>query len=350
MNTWKTRLRTFYSYLSALYLILFISCAKIETLGLQEHQFNAKLSRIVWLQVPGLLEEHLAMIRFHHSLEGGRTSIENSTCLGKIWNYNNSELRPSAEKGFMSQLIGTKNVQDICQNFDRGVLWNIIPGKNVRTVVLERATAENESLAASLNCENGAKLSKNTTFLTMGKAPKEGANFFHFQEPLKFEGGKRYYDKSCQKGNCYSGPLVNSKALWPGTNKNFDFLLIIIRDFSFINALNAKKITDAREILMEIERTYRYFSAQAGERDDTLLLLSTSSGRNLELPLSGKEWQDFERLGKNVIFKRASLMSPVFALGAHSENFCGIYEEHDIFKRILWSTEEKKFFFRNFSF
>jgi hypothetical protein len=63
----------------------------------------------------------------------------------------------------------------------------------------------------------------------------------------------------------------------------------------------------------------------------------------LEFPLQGKEWAEFEKTGKNVIYKNTSLMSPVLARGPMAENFCGIFDEAEMLKRTIYKPEAKKF-------
>ena len=53
------------------------------------------------------------------------------------------------------------------------------------------------------------------------------------------------------------------------------------------------------------------------------------------MPKKGKEWFEFERKGKHVVFRNASLLSPVLAKGAGAENFCGVFEEYEMVKRIF---------------
>jgi hypothetical protein len=36
-------------------------------------------------------------------------------------------------------------------------------------------------------------------------------------------------------------------------------------------------------------------------------------------------------------------MSPVLAVGAMSENFCGIFDESEMLKRVIYKPEEKVF-------
>ncbi|MBF0208252.1 MAG: hypothetical protein HQK53_15345 [Oligoflexia bacterium] len=64
---------------------------------------------------------------------------------------------------------------------------------------------------------------------------------------------------------------------------------------------------------------------QKDVKGKTLLLLTTSSPTGMDFPNSGKA----------VLYRKPLLMGSVLATGARTENSCGIYEEAEIFKRIL---------------
>ena len=78
-------------------------------------------------------------------------------------------------------------------------------------------------------------------------------------------------------------------------------------------------------------------------RKDVLVVITGAESLNIEFPKEGKEWADFERMGKNVIYKNSSLMAPVLATGPMSENFCGLFDESEMLKRILYRPERKQF-------
>ena len=73
-----------------------------------------------------------------------------------------------------------------------------------------------------------------------------------------------------------------------------------------------------------------------------LIIFSGSGSKNFEFPGPGRSWFDYEKSGKNIIYKKDSLMSPIIATGASSENFCGIYHEAGVFKRLLLAMGFKK--------
>lgn len=172
---------------------------------------------------------------------------------------------------------------------------------------------------------------------------------FHVQEKNSFRSGHIYYDKSCQQqlGNekngmspneCYTGLARNVEYLFNDFVKDRDRIFFLIRDFSYLNALKRHDIESAREILMEIEKVHQNllsYLSRPETKGKMLLLITSAAPYSFEFPDSGKEWVQFEKSGDAVFYRKSSLMSPVLAIGARAENFCGIYEEAEIFKRIV---------------
>jgi hypothetical protein len=108
-----------------------------------------------------------------------------------------------------------------------------------------------------------------------------------------------------------------------------------------MKALKNKDISYAKEVLLEIERIVDWVKNQ--KRNDILLIITGAESLNIEFPKEGKEWAEFERSGKNIIFKESSLMSPVLASGPMAENFCGLFDESEMLKRVIYRPERKQF-------
>jgi hypothetical protein len=73
------------------------------------------------------------------------------------------------------------------------------------------------------------------------------------------------------------------------------------------------------------------------------VIITGAEGLELDFPKEGKDWSEFERLGKNINIKNPTLLSSVFAKGPMAENFCGLFDESEIIKRILYKPMGKKF-------
>jgi hypothetical protein len=116
--------------------------------------------------------------------------------------------------------------------------------------------------------------------------------------------------------------------------------MMIIRDFSYLNSLERKDFPRAKEILNDLERTYRE-ALRLTESSDYLVLLSTGDSRFIDMPDKGKRWFEFEKFNKNISIKRTKLTNLVLASGARAENFCGMYEDSQIFERILSGPKQQ---------
>lgn len=319
------------------------SCSKVETIGLKSHKFNNKPKRIVWIQVAGLTEEHFALTKFMRTSAEEKVSFEKSSCMGKAWNYNLYELRPSATNGFLSQMYGTKNITGKCSDYENTPVWSYFKNIGFKVSVLENGVSDKQSLLNSWKCESEKNITpKSISLWKMTGTSNSKAKRFHFQEEMDFNDGEVLYDRSCKAGICYASLYNNSIELYKNLLKKSVRSMLVIRDFSLESAIKRKDIEGLRDRVRGLEKLYSYFLNEVEKNRDTLVVLSGSGGRNIELPRRGKQWERFDQKGSFVIYKRNSLMSPVLTIGAGSENFCGLYDESEIFKRFLWSPEERK--------
>jgi hypothetical protein len=78
-------------------------------------------------------------------------------------------------------------------------------------------------------------------------------------------------------------------------------------------------------------------------RKDILILITGAESLEIDFPKEGQEWSEYEQTGKNINTRNTSLLSSVFAKGPMSENFCGIFDETELLKRIMYKPEGKKF-------
>lgn len=323
--------------------LLFISCARVQTLNLKEHKYSERPDHIVWIQVPGLSEEQLALIKLNNS-EVGKLELEKMDCTGKSWAYNLYELRPSTNKSFIAQINGTKNIKNTCEDYSGQNAWGLLKELGYSVGILEVGANKNESLLAALDCKENTLINeKEISFYSMTEG--KGKKTFHYQDSaeaskLRTQPGI-YYDKSCSGNFCYSSLFNNTKTLWGQFHRERSRSAFVIRDFNLQKALVARDLSQIKEALVELNRLIAEFNE--ANREDLLVLVTSAESMPIEMPAQGKEWTDFVKNGKNVLYKKTSLMAPVFAQGAMSENFCGMYEESEILKRLLYKPEEKVF-------
>ncbi len=321
-------------------------CARVQTLNLEPHNYSERPEKIVWFQIAGLSEDHIPLLKFNVADTGFQTSFEQVSCLGKVWNYNLYNLRPEAHHSFISQMTGSKNIKASCADFSLNSVWGILGELSYSASILEAGADEKQSLAASLRCEQNKFLDISKVRLwKMGQTTQIDKKSFHYQDPptalAETMNPGVYYDRSCQKGICFSTLSNNFKTLWSLVNKEVSKKIFIVRDFNFQTALIKRDINLAKESLQEIDRMIGLVRKESGGK--ILIIISGAESLQLEFPSQGKEWSEFEKNGKNVVFKKSALMSPVFAVGPMSENFCGIFDESEMLKRIIHKPERKKF-------
>jgi hypothetical protein len=302
---------------------------------MERHTFDTDPQTVVWFQIAGLAEEHLALLRYSYQEASRKTSFETYSCGGKLWNYNLYNIRPSSTESFNSQMLGVANIKGNCEDLNHKPIWSDFQEKGHDVVFFEIGAHKDQGLRKFLGCENFKKYYHKTTILEMVEKPKASEDLFHFQDKKKFSAGKIYYDKSCRGNGCYSSILNNADMVLTEIqrrNKPFNFL--IVRDFSFERALAQNKIGKAREILLELDSLHFNIKKVMLNKDkETLVLVTSTAARPIEFPNQGKQWKSYEKAGKNIIYKKPSLISSAWAWGSRAENFCGFYEESQIFSR-----------------
>lgn len=333
-------------FLLPLLTVSLISCARVQTLNLQPHPYSERPKHIVWIQIAGFTEGHLPLLRFNVTDAAYKTNMEQVDCVGKMWNYNLYQLRPESALSFTSQMTGSKNIKGACEDYEAKSSMNYLDKIGYEVAFLESGADVNQSLEKSLGCSNNntVDLSKMRLY-KMGVESASAAKTFHYQDsPEQVSESMNpglYLDRSCQKGICYSSLSNNFKTLWSRLTKDRLKTFFIVRDFNFQKALKKKDLTLAKETLLELDRIVG--SLPADRRDEILIIVSGAESMPIEFPLQGKEWADFEKTGKNVFYKNTALMSPVLARGPMAENFCGIFDESEMLKRVIYKPEGKKF-------
>lgn len=324
--------------------IIFMGCARVQTLNLEAHKYSNRPDHIVWIQIAGFSEEHLPLLKFNSSNTNTKSLLESSDCVGKMWNYNLYKLRPKANESFLSQMTGSKNIKNNCEDAKLTPVWKYAKEIGHDIAILEAGVDKSSSLESMLGCSNNSMLNlERDHFYKMSQASND--QFFHYQDSKEISSKRLkpglYFDRSCQKGSCFSTLGNNFRVLWEQFSKERNKTFFLVRDFNFQNALNKKDISLMREALLEVERMLKATKDIVGK--DTLILVTGAESVGLEFPNQGMDWVNFERTGKNLLYKNSSLMSPAFATGAMAENFCGIFDESDLQKRILFKPEDKVF-------
>ncbi len=307
----------------------------VNTINLRSHNFNKRPKHIIWFMIPGLHEEHLGLLKTDSSLYT-KFHLEKGLCFGKLWNFNLFELRPHSSLGHLSQATGTKNVFKFCDGLKNEPIWNIFNKIGHKSIILESAIPKEYSFELSHKCNHKDFLSK-TSLIRMHQG--EGKEF-HYQKEIILNEGDILYDKSCQKDTCFANFSNNTKAIWKKL-QTYENVFFILRIGDYENALKNKKILSAKEILTGINELIGYFLQE--KNNQSLVIISSSGARNFEFPKKGQSWAKFQNHKKNILYKRTSLMSPIWASGPSAESFCGIYDESDVFNRILWRSKRSFF-------
>jgi hypothetical protein len=324
-----------------LYFILFIGCAQVTSLNLQKHQFGKIPTKIVWMQVAGLSEEHLALLKYSYPSANIKTQFEEALCIGKTWEYTLFDLRPSAEQGFMSQMTGKKNISGSCKDYELKPVWKYLQGRGYKAGIFETENNKKESLLAAKDCKEANKFLSNTYFWKMTPRIPKKAELFHVGEETQYKENEVYYDRSCKSGECFSTIVSNIEKTFNTFSKNNKNYIYLIRDFKFNKLLNTDKVKAAKLHLSQLDKVISFFTEYSKKNSDFMLLITSSAVKNVSFPRQGKEWQLYEKKGKFLENKKSQLISPVFVYGARAENFCGIYDQSQIMARIFSGAKQQ---------
>lgn len=326
--------------------LLTTGCSRVTTLGLRPHQYGQEPTSIIWFQVPGLTTEQMAMLKFTKSSADELIAMEDFTCQAQMWGYNLYDLRPQAQLGLISQMTGSKNVLNTCGQLPERPFWDYFSERGYSVGVYEHGATPEQSIHQSTNCaEASSSWGQNLSLWLTQKAPENLTQdqLFHYQEKSQFDSEGVYYDRSCQQDkNCFADLYDNASSIWERFENERGLNVYVIRDFSYLNALRSQNISLARERLAEIEKTLGFFMYTKAAGNKALLLMTSTAAQHIELPESGQQWAAFEQKGKHALFERTALSSPVFAKGPRAENFCGVFEEHEVLGRMLFTPSEKE--------
>lgn len=322
-----------------LILLSLIGCAQVTSLNLRKHEFGLLPTKIIWFQIAGLEEEQIAMLRFQQSGER-KTSFERNICVGQSWNYNLYKLRNPAHLTFLSQITGKKNIKNSCEDASLRPIWSYIYANGYRSAILESGATKEESLVKFNQCGEKGLLFLSSVYYFLRSEPTAGAETFHYSEDFKIAPNRFMYDRTCGDVSCGSTLFEDFRSIYDKFKKVSDKHLFIIRDFSYLKALENRDFAKARQILVDLERTYSE-ALKLTDSTDYLVFLSTGESKFVDMPDQGRAWYEFEKNNKNISVKRTKLTNMILASGSRAENFCGMYEDADVFERILSGPKQQ---------
>lgn len=320
------------------FLFFLASCAQVSSLNLQKHEFGILPTKIIWFQVDGLDEEQLALLRFNQPAER-RSSFEDSLCMGNSWAYNLYQVRPNSFDSFLAQMTGKKNIKNSCEDVELKPIWSYLRSSEYRTGILESGADSKNSLLKLQSCEGSQKFYNDLYFWSMS-TPVASKPQFHYSEEIPLNSKDVVYDRACNQTGCYSTISENFREIGARIAKGHNRYLFIVRDFSYGKAIRSKNYKEARNILVDLERAFHEAMKISNDSFETLVLLTTANSTFVQFPEQGRDWYQFEKASEKQA-QRSKLTNLVLASGARSENFCGLYEEAQLFERILSGPKQQ---------
>ncbi len=323
-----------------LLMFLLAGCAQVTSLNLKKHQFGILPTKIIWFQIAGLEEEQIAMLRFQYSGER-KTAFEENLCVGKSWSYNLYNLRPTSEATFLSQMTGKKNVKSTCEDASLRPIWSYLSSNGYATGIFENDASAKQSLVSMNKCGEDGLVFLSSLYFWLRQEPAPNAETFHYAEEVPVKANQLVYDRTCNKKSCFSTISDDMKSIYQQFKNVSSKHLLILRDFSYLNALERKDFVKAREILGDLERSLAEVLTYSKQNNDYLILVTSGESKMVDMPDQGRAWYDFEKGAQNLQVKRTLLTNLVLASGARAENFCGMYDDAEVFERILSGPKQQ---------
>lgn len=326
------------------YLLIICSCVQRPSIGLQDHVFGVTPGKVIWLQLSAFDSEDLAILDLQ-AKSATVNSWQNMKCWGQAWEYNLSQLRPESNAIMLAQMTGNLNITGQCSDFKKPPFWNYYRNKeNIPIIIAERNAQNSQSILNIKDCvENLNWFPANTYYYQMSNnvAANETSIWptkkFYFSDQQKLVPKTIYEDRSCQGFTCQSSLKQNFMTFYNQVLRYQKGFIYVLRDFKLEHLLKQNKASLVVDYMMEMNIFVDYIVHQAMD-SGTLLIITGIRPQALTFPEQGRPLQDWMNLNKNVLLKPQSLYSKIWATGAASENFCGLYNSQDIIKRLFWTN------------
>ncbi|MCB9094440.1 MAG: hypothetical protein H6621_05155 [Halobacteriovoraceae bacterium] len=324
-----------------------VSCSHVSLIGLKEHSFTQQPRKIVWLQIAGFELEHLALLKMTRWYSKTGKTFEKFVCVGDTWSYNLYDLRPNEKKSFLAQEVGKSNIKGQCSDYNESPLWKILGSeKDFQSYIVENYADKSNTVLEAIDCQKKDFLDFTTV---ISRSPNKidikdksvMVGDFHFGDKSVLKKDSIYVDKSCKGKKCFSTLLQTLTSLYSRELEHTTKYVLTLRDFEYYQNIKEGNFKEAANILAQLEEFLDYLMSTQSP-SDTLVLISGAHGHPLEFPHEGKDWKLVENNGKKILFKKSSLSTPVLSWGARAENFCGIYQEYEIFERIFFNKQKLK--------
>lgn len=317
---------------------------QVSFVNLKAKKFNQYPSKIVWVQLAGFDEEQL----LHLNLKDGdikKSPFDAFTCIGMHWEYNSYSLLPSSHLVMRSLLTGKSNINGTCDDFYHTPLWGYIAPEKTQSVIVEKLPEQEASLLQSMNCKEAHARWKTNYYIRLDNqnVDKNIMKPFSVLERGKLKVPGQYYDSSCSEDVCHNDLLTTMSFVIDEVlryEKNFTF---VFRDFSAEKFLKKKDFNNWSKWLKEWNQVIAYLQNSLST-DDTLILVTGVAPIPMQFPAAGIDLKKWVTQNSGVQLRPRSYLGKTWAMGARSENFCGMYKTDDFLSRIFWQNSDKTFF------
>lgn len=311
---------------------LFFSCSRVKTINLKNHSFNNYPENLIFIQIPGLSEEHIGYLHFKNLNFTAQTELEKYSCFGKMWSFNMMTITPDVNDQLLSQINGYSLPRNNCEKYQRRPIWDVLNDSGYSTSVIYRGKAPKFQ---SIDKCNSDFYKSTRLFISGANGKSSKKDSFHFQQKKKYEKGSVYYDKSCKGRKCFSTTAdIFDHVLTAMDDSNRRFINVV--DFDLYDILERQDAKAFTQYMSYLNNFLIQVKKKISKTSDHLIVVSSTSPKAIDWRRVNKKWKKISINANN----KSQLMSPVWADGALAENFCGMYLESDLNRRFFWRSEE----------
>jgi hypothetical protein len=325
------------------FILLFAAaCMHKPSLNLKDKKFNQYPSKIIWIQLAGLDEEHIAHLTIKEG-EIKNAAFNSFTCIGMQWEFNAHNLNPTSSDVMRAMLTGKSNINGSCDDALQAPFWSYFPEtQKVQTVFLEKLPYKSASILDISACPNANSFWKPNYIVRLDTVgfDKGKALPFSILQKNKMKNNGTYYDSSCNGENCYNNLLTSISYITEELLMYEKRFVFVLRDFSAEKYLNEKKYEKWNDWLNQWNQVISYLQNNIYS-EETLILVSGAAPIPLQLPKAGPDLKNWLSKYSGVKVLPRSAFSKTWAMGARAENFCGLYKADDLVSRIFWQNQKQ---------
>lgn len=312
------------------------------SINLKEKKFNQYPAKVIWIQLAGFDEEQIAYLSLMEG-EVKKGTFDAFTCIGMDWEFNANTLAPPSGQVMRSLLTGKSNINGSCDDSYQAPFWSYYPdSEDVRSVILEKSPFKGASVLDISSCPSANPSWRPNYVIRLDTVglDKTKAMAFSVLQRGKLRNDGIYYDSSCNGDDCHNNLLTSISYVVDEVLRYQKRYVFVVKDFSAEKFLNEKNYVKWKEWLVQWNQVLAYLQNSLFS-EETLILVTGVKPIPLQIPKEGQDIKNWLVKSTGATTLPRSIFGKTWAMGARSENFCGLYKAEDLVPRIFWQNNNK---------